>query len=354
MNPFDSVHDHSYGANKCFLCGAPLSDASRSDEHVFPRWLQKQFRIRDLKIDLLNRVPVIYRKLTVPCCIACNTGPLSELEKRVRKHLALPVVDLGKDERTDLFLWAGKILYGLLYRQTAMAFDPADRQGPTILDATDLSRFKLLHMFLQGIRRGFGYWGETDVPATLFVYDVECPDDVQKQFDWQDAPSTGTIYLRLGHRGLVMCLDGGAQEIAVGDLLRRYQGRTLHPLQFEEVGAKLLYKATIAERRAVFYFQDGAKLFCSHLGFDYPEAPAAQIVQEGDDDLTRILYVPHPLDDGRPLFGDWDKEHYFSVLAKLTGFPQAELLKEDGTGVTWLIDREERDITFSIQDYPYR
>ena len=51
--------------------------------------------------------------------------------KRVKEHLALPFVDLGKDQRTDLFLWVGKILYGLLYRQTAMAVDPADRQGAT-------------------------------------------------------------------------------------------------------------------------------------------------------------------------------------------------------------------------------
>jgi hypothetical protein len=354
LNLFDSLQSHDFGPDRCFLCAAPLDDESRSEEHVFPKWLQKQFGIRDQRIDLLNRVPVTYRKLTIPCCKTCNNGPLSDLERRVRRHLAAPPRELGKEERTDLFLWVSKILYGLLYRQTTMAFDPADRTGPTILNPTDLRGFGHLQMFLQGIRRGFRYWGETQLPATLYVFELQCPINPARHFDWHDSPATTSICLRLGHRGLVMGLDGGAQELAVGEILARYQNRPLHPFQFEEVGAKFLYKATTAARSPLLSFLDGAKLFCSHLGFDYPEAPSFSTVTELDDGRTQIINVPHPLDDGRPLFGDWDRQLYYATLAHFTGMPLETLLTEDGTGMTWLIDPQGNDLLLSLDNVPYR
>ncbi|MGQ3067956.1 MAG: hypothetical protein ACT6TH_11495 [Brevundimonas sp.] len=354
MTSFDSVRAHDFSPDRCFLCATALTGDSRSEEHVFPRWLQKQFGIRDRKLELLNRVPVAYRKLTIPCCRTCNNGVLANLERRVQKHLLGSPANLSVEARTDLFLWTSKILFGLLYKQTSVSLDPAHRSGPTILDRTDMRQFSYLHMYLQGIRKGFQYWGETPLPATLFVYDVECPIDPYYHFDWHDIPATSAIYLRLGHKGIVMCLDGGAQEIAVGNLLRRYQHRTLHPLQFEEIGAKVLYKSTIATRSAFISFLDGAKLFCSHLGFDYPEAPIFYSTTRLDEDRTQIVTIPNPLDDGRPLFGDWDKADYAERFSRMTGIPVEQLLTEDGTGATWLIDLDDRDIVFSLETVPYR
>jgi hypothetical protein len=77
-------------------------------------------------------------------------------------------------------------------------------------------------------------------------------------------------------------------------------------------------------------------------------------VIELDEERTQIINVPHPLDDGRPLFGDWDRQRYYATLAHVTGMPFDTLLKEDGTGVTWLIDLQGKDILLSLDDMPYR
>ena len=41
-------HDH------CFLCGVELTDAIRTDEHVFPKWMQRDFDLWNEELNLLN------------------------------------------------------------------------------------------------------------------------------------------------------------------------------------------------------------------------------------------------------------------------------------------------------------
>ncbi len=51
-----------YGRRACFLCGRLLFD-DFSEEHVFPRWLQKRFHLWNRSLQLTNRTRIRYRQL---------------------------------------------------------------------------------------------------------------------------------------------------------------------------------------------------------------------------------------------------------------------------------------------------
>lgn len=354
------VRDHAYSREVCFLCGCELDDTNRSDEHIFPRWLQRKFKIRDKTIGLLNQARMAYRKLTIPCCSACNNGHLSALERRVARWLERPVRELTRDQERDLFLWASKILFGLLYRQLFVFRDPRDRRGEKIIDSEAIKHFEHMHRLLQGIRTPLVYSGPTPHPGSFAVFEVHCPPDLPSQFDWIDSPATQTLYVRLGTRAVLLSHDGGAQMIAVGDIIARHQGRPLHPLQMEELAAKFLYKEVLLQRWPVFTLADDGRLFVACLGFDYPEARTTIVTlasgdADGDGEPTEItsIAIPHPNDDERPLFGDWVREEYFQLFSRTTRLPERMLGGEDGTTATWLITLDDKDLILDFEMQPY-
>ena len=106
-----------FGPSTCFLCSALLRSKNRSDEHVFPKWLQKRFNLWDQRLDLINLTGIPYRQLTIPCCKTCNNIHLSKIEDIMRS-----AVEAGPSAVADLpsatvYMWLSKIFYGVLYRE---------------------------------------------------------------------------------------------------------------------------------------------------------------------------------------------------------------------------------------------
>src|SRR5262249_35334617 len=75
-----AVLEHPYEKETCFLCACALNNANRSDEHVIPRWLQREFNLWDQRLTLLNDTDIPYRQLTIPCCTRCNNETFAPLE----------------------------------------------------------------------------------------------------------------------------------------------------------------------------------------------------------------------------------------------------------------------------------
>src|SRR5713226_5139659 len=95
---FYAVERRRFGRSICFLCGRRLSPKNRSDEHVFPKWLQSRFSLWNQTLTLLNGTHIPYRSLTIPCCIECNTLHLSLIEDGIstatlRGHRAVAALD---------------------------------------------------------------------------------------------------------------------------------------------------------------------------------------------------------------------------------------------------------------------
>jgi hypothetical protein len=210
-----------FGRATCFLCRCRLTEDNRTVEHVIPKWVQSRFGLWDQTLVLLNGTTIPYRQLTVPCCQKCNNKHLEPLESSI-----LSVVSRGPDavealDRKTLFLWRGTIV-------------------PKVL----LSRFMSHHMFLQAARIAVNFIDF--FPASIFVYELQEPTEPQRAFNFGDNFRAMTISLQLGRVGILAALqDGGALEIGFGDYLGRYRGLQLHPLQFLELSAMVVYKSLL-------------------------------------------------------------------------------------------------------------
>lgn len=74
--------------NHCFLCGTELHENNRSEEHVYPKWLQNKFNLWTQRLGLLNNTSILYKDLKVPCCKKCNLKMSSELEKPMEQAVS--------------------------------------------------------------------------------------------------------------------------------------------------------------------------------------------------------------------------------------------------------------------------
>src|SRR5262249_19009712 len=72
--------DRTLDWSRCFLCGVHLTKENRTDEHVFPQWMLRDFKLYDSEIELLNGTFIRYRALKIPCCSECNNYWLSQIE----------------------------------------------------------------------------------------------------------------------------------------------------------------------------------------------------------------------------------------------------------------------------------
>src|SRR5687768_8784160 len=75
------MSERRLGRSVCFLCAKKLTSRNRSDEHVFPKWMQTRFDLTNQEIILLNGTVIPYRQLTIPCCRRCNNTYLARIER---------------------------------------------------------------------------------------------------------------------------------------------------------------------------------------------------------------------------------------------------------------------------------
>lgn len=322
---FSAIRGHTFGKNVCFLCGCDLAGGG-TEEHIIPRWAQERFDLWNQKITLLNGTAIPYRLLTVPCCFPCNNLHLQPVEGAVADAVrsgAAAVRDLG--DRT-LFVWLGKIFYGLLYRELSLLLDRRDPVAGTITDPELMRQFELHHYFLQSCRVRMTF--EDDFPASIFVYDTKEPTGREHGWDFRDNLTSMFVSCRVGRVGFVATLqDGGAQRLCDG-LYPRSHGVPLHPAQFQEVAARALYLSLRATRTPKYLISDG---------------PDYRVFQMALGGLST-----------KPLFEPWEQEGFAQVLSHFTGVPMEKLFHPPDKVVSMLMwpGGELRNLTFDEFPWP--
>jgi hypothetical protein len=232
--PFDRIpfdHDH------CFLCGRVVDTDGRTREHVFPRWLLHKFNLWNEQLTLLNGSGIPYRQLTVPCCLECNTGPLSRLEDEVQSAVEIGYGAADHLPEIRLFQWAAKIMFGVLFKEISLEHDRRARTGNTILDPKSLDDFTMLHDLLQSVRvttkfEGGPFFSVHVVPLHVLE---------GMEFDFADSIADEVVAMRLGEVGLIVSLmDAGMSKPFTRPILAALHGRPLHPIQFDELMAHVV------------------------------------------------------------------------------------------------------------------
>lgn len=139
---FEAVLNRKFGFSTCFLCGCRLGSKNRSDEHVIPKWVQKKFKLKNQHLHLLNRTTIPYRQLTIPCCRTCNNKLLQPIEKKMSVAVNDGAKAVRAINRQDLFIWLGKIFYGLLYRELFLPWDRTGKKRGKITSKALLEQYR--------------------------------------------------------------------------------------------------------------------------------------------------------------------------------------------------------------------
>ncbi len=151
-----SLEEFSAAKYRCFLCGKELFSGGYTQEHIIPRWAQKRYQLWDQQLVLLNQTSIPYRQLTVPCCDECNKYRLKPIEDSLSQ-----TVEQGKDavrmlgDKT-IFIWLGKILYGLLYKELTLLLDRSDPLAGTIITPDILQRYRNASFLFTASQRSRG------------------------------------------------------------------------------------------------------------------------------------------------------------------------------------------------------
>lgn len=309
---FTPENPPQFGREFCFLCGAGLPADRNTDEHVIPKWVQERYKLWNQKLTLLNNTTIPYRQLTIPCCKTCNNVHLGKIELEMQKACVAGAEAVRALPIETLFIWAGKILYGLLYREHLLAWSRRDEKEGPIVPAELLERFRLHHQFLQAARVPFEFI--TGVPASVFVYRTMEPSDIKMGFDYWDNIMALGISIRVGKVGIVACLqDGGALKYSFDDYYETFQKLNVHWMQFAEITAKIFYDLSRFNRVPKFMLVDG-------------------------DDRVQVAMNPLGGLSGKPLFNDGNMEEYAAVLAHVSRFPRELIEPEPERVMRWLQD----------------
>lgn len=322
---FDAVGKRSFGQNICFLCGCDLNESNRTNEHVIPRWAQERYKLWDQKVSLLNNTFIPYRQLTVPCCFECNNNHLEPIENAMAQAVLQGprvVEDLGQK---TIFIWLGKIFYGLLYKELFLQFDRTSKEKETNTDPELLLEYQMHHYFLQSVRVPMKF--EQFFPASIMIFETQAPDDPKNQWDFHDSFNSLFVGCRMGRVGIIAVLQDGGAHMGYEDYFKDIKNMPLHPIQFRELMCMVNYKSGLFNR-----------------------TPKYMII---DSDPVKVVQTPIAGFSTKPVYDDWDQETYANILSYITGTPLDFVFQPPDKVRTWLKNSDQAPIPMPLEQFPF-
>lgn len=234
-------------------------------------------------------------------------------------------------EPQTLFLWVGKIFFGMLYRELFLPLDRGAVSSDPIVSADNMKMFQMHHYFLQSSRVPMAFeCFDAEVPWTIYVFQVQPLKTHRANWDFRDDINYRTAFVRMGTLGILAAFDAGAISMDAGDSFLRYAKHPLHPLQFEELGAAFFYKASLFDR-------------------------TPKLIVTETEGLHKIMIMPIAGLSTKPVFRDWDFHTFAQVLSIFTDTPLEQIHPVPGKIMTWLRQQENDEFMhLSVDKIPYR
>ncbi len=302
----------NFSNNKCFLTGEQLLSTDEKIP-VFPAWLMARYNLHDQPFKLLDESMATYKDLKIPCAANINEQYLEPLENEIADAFLNGFDGVKALNEIQLFRWAGKLLYGIIFNEIQMAIRQSHKQGEEFnISQSIIHKFSNLHLMLQSINLPVVF--EEFKPFSLFLFKVNNP---QNEFAYRDEINTLTFSIRLKDFGLIISLqDNGANRNYHRQVLSKIEGQTLHPIQFEEFCGRIFYSAYLFNR-----------------------LPEYNILPVGDEIYLEAMSLKGM--STKPLFDDWLGKTYGQVLEnfwKRWGFLLFEIIKNPEHPMSFLLD----------------
>lgn len=127
----------------------------------------------------------------------------------------------------------------------------------------------------------------------------------------------------MGEIGLIASLQDGEATKQLESLLEYDKSIELHPLQFREITAKILYKTILMNRTPSY-------------------------MMALDNGILETFMMPLQGLSSKPIFDEWDNDFYAKLLSEITKVPLKICNPEKGKCWTWLIDINNKPIFIDI------
>ncbi len=302
---FDSSH--------CFLSGEALPK-DQSFLPVFANWLSESYQLKDMPFKMLDESMLSYADIVLPCSDDVREK-LAVLEQTIQEAFEKGYDAVKNLDEDLLFLWVAKTVYGVIFKEIQVAI----KQQNTYAEGFNMSqglihKFEMLHSMLQKINKPVVF--EDFKPYSLFLCPVKNADT---EFAYRDEINTLSFSLRMKDFGILISLqDNGANKKYHQQLWEKIEGKTLHPIQFEELCAKLFYSAYLFNR-----------------------LPEYHIIPTEEQIFIEAMPL-HGM-NAKPIFDDWQFKIYGQVVEnfwKRWGFLLLEIIKNPDRPVSYLLDED--------------
>jgi hypothetical protein len=307
FNPFETLH---FNNETCFLTGKDLQSAEESIS-VFPEWLIERFSLKEKKFKMLDQVTgICYEELKLPCSDEVKNA-FNDLEKEIQAAFTSGYEEIRKIPEHRLFLWIGKIVYGVLYNDLIIEMRrPQKKEKGFNMSPSLRKRFGKFHLMLQSLMVPLEFKGIK--PWSLCIVKLKYSKDI---FNYKDEPIRLNFSLGMNGFGIIACLqDNGAVGNMQQDMIQKISEKILHPIQFEELCARFQYTNYLLKKN--------------------PQ----HIIRQEDEKII-IESVPLAETPGDPIFGHWDDNMFAQVLAgywEPWGFTKKEIITLPDAPISFL------------------
>lgn len=316
-NPFETYHfdDHT-----CFLSGDDLT-GSNEVITVFPEWVLDQFDYRDKKFEMMDSVNhTTYGSMTLPCSDRVKNA-FEKLDLEIKEAFDKGFEAVNSLDSQKLFLWSGRMVYGILYHEMLLEKKRADEQEIKFeLSDTLKKRFGYFHLMLQSLTSPVHF--TQNKPWSIMVVQLKYSKDI---FNYRDDAINLIFSLGINGFGIIAILqDNGVLYNEYKEILSKTKGHVLHPIQFEELCARFLYSNYLLQYSKEFKITGDGK----SITID-----ALSVVQEGS----------------KPIFRAWKDKTFGQVLHDYWspwGFTEKEIFGSQSVPVSFL----ENNYTYELID----
>ncbi|MEW4490749.1 hypothetical protein AB1L42_21885 [Thalassoglobus sp. JC818] len=164
-------------------------------------------------------------------------------------------------------------------------------------------------------------------PGSLWIFECQCPEETDLQFDLKDDALNGFIALRFGEIGIIGdFFENGVHQKVAEPLTAKLANKKLHPHQFTEVVARLAY---------------GASLLCQESDI--------QFFQDADGHVSYRIEWRSTV-DGDSCMNPWHEESYASVLSQFTGIPFDQIHRPEHGTMGWLFDANNTYVPWMLNE----
>lgn len=201
INALELMQIDDYLLSRCVMCRELLTKDTKSIEHIYPKWLQKQFQLWDKKLTLPNGSQIPYRQLTVPCCKECNGGIMSDWEKKIQTAVSQGYDSFINLDEEIIAWWVYKLYYTKLIKEISLKADIKNPHSDTIFPEIFLKEYSPIYYYMCELLKGTTF--SAPKPYELYIYRT----DRNNAFDYVDDIARHVVYIQMNDILIVCALD---------------------------------------------------------------------------------------------------------------------------------------------------